>query len=1001
MSSYCSYECCICNADFKQKSHIEDHIKSKSHKKEAEIFSLKLEKLKESKLLKKYNSTDIKTIVDNLSFQKIETSTDISSEEENYMSISSKEAMKDAIHEIHNFLRNNGAGYGMNALKLFTLFYGLAKIEKNGHFEKTGLNNICKFSNIVKSFKKDKEITMDYLHNNIFNEIYENDKVNRMLVCEIPESITPNTIKTLVDQVNRLVCMESEMNFQLAGKIYEYFIGRDQTAISELGAYFTDRHITDYIYQNVHQPTLDENSNVESMIDMFGGSGGFTLGYVSHLIENYPDIDWSKQLNNIYHMDMNLDVVKYAMLELYCLTGEFPERDNLMTINSFQDDFVNQDGKMKFMNIYTNPPYGGDKINKSETVMHMELIKKTIENALKSKYKLRNLKAISKVDIEEKDKAKLAQYDTIYKKLKDIEKENKSKTVSLNNSSKRFQLYAKENKIDGSKCKDKEAVSFLMMMDLLEKGGTAVGVLKEGLFFDSKYAHLRKHCVENFNIEKIVSIDASQFENTTTKTSIIKFSNTGKTKKIKFYEMIVDKEDKTELVEKEDGTFDIDTIKDRIVGVSDKLVAEASYQDLVDNDFTFNYKKYNIKELKPGKGYKLVRLGEVSEIINGNQLDKNEFVNGKYPVYGGSIKPLGYHNNYNSENTIIITGTGTYGEIIYEKKKCWASQCFTITPFKDINFYYYLLTCLKKNIKYKARGSNQKFLRSNDFIDFKIPIPESDKKIKYWVDRINGPYNTIQDSKEKLVSLEEEVQSKIRKILQDNETEDVILGELCDFKSGVKFTMSQYYMKSGKYGYIRIQNLNDSINMIYLSDEGYSKCKNNLVSENDILLSDVTENTFVKIVPKEWNKFVNYGSVIRCFNHKINKMYLYYFFKSNEFNEKRICKESGSIQKHLTLGILNSIKITLPKNRKLIDTLNPLFDQIDKINEIILQQEKLYQQYLDELKNEAIINDDNNNLLETTSESKEENIFSKSIKKVSVIEKKNKKKKNKSKSISV
>ena len=47
-----------------------------------------------------------------------------------YDSISSKESMKDAIHEIHNFLRNNGAGYGMNALKLFTLFYGLAKIEK-------------------------------------------------------------------------------------------------------------------------------------------------------------------------------------------------------------------------------------------------------------------------------------------------------------------------------------------------------------------------------------------------------------------------------------------------------------------------------------------------------------------------------------------------------------------------------------------------------------------------------------------------------------------------------------------------------------------------------------------------------------------------------------------------------------------------------------------------------------------------------------------------------
>jgi hypothetical protein len=36
--------------------------------------------------------------------------------------VSNKEALKDKIHEIHNYLRNNGAGYGMNALKVFNLY---------------------------------------------------------------------------------------------------------------------------------------------------------------------------------------------------------------------------------------------------------------------------------------------------------------------------------------------------------------------------------------------------------------------------------------------------------------------------------------------------------------------------------------------------------------------------------------------------------------------------------------------------------------------------------------------------------------------------------------------------------------------------------------------------------------------------------------------------------------------------------------------------------------
>jgi hypothetical protein len=33
-------------------------------------------------------------------------------------SVSNKEALRDKIHEIHNYLRNNGAGYGMTALKI-------------------------------------------------------------------------------------------------------------------------------------------------------------------------------------------------------------------------------------------------------------------------------------------------------------------------------------------------------------------------------------------------------------------------------------------------------------------------------------------------------------------------------------------------------------------------------------------------------------------------------------------------------------------------------------------------------------------------------------------------------------------------------------------------------------------------------------------------------------------------------------------------------------------
>ena len=54
----------------------------------------------------------------------------MTSKQELSVSITNKNALKDKIHEIHNFIRNSGAGYGTTALKIFNLIYGLKRIEE-------------------------------------------------------------------------------------------------------------------------------------------------------------------------------------------------------------------------------------------------------------------------------------------------------------------------------------------------------------------------------------------------------------------------------------------------------------------------------------------------------------------------------------------------------------------------------------------------------------------------------------------------------------------------------------------------------------------------------------------------------------------------------------------------------------------------------------------------------------------------------------------------------
>ena len=287
-------------------------------------------------------------------------------------SISNKEALKDKIHEIHNYLRNNGAGYGMNALKVFNFLYGLKKIEEKKLLDKIKLKRPdCEFSYLLKLANENKDEKLsDLIRDKILDSINESS-IKNLLLYEIPTSMKGQSFSYLIKEINKITIIEKTCNVLLSGKIYEYFIGRDESAISELGAYFTDRHIVDYIYKKL-DPQINEDGSINSMIDMFGGSGSFTTGYINYLNDKYDNINWKDNLNKIYHFDMNEDVIKSAGLEFFCLTGVLPNmKDNLKYKNSFTDEFDNK----KYMNVITNPPYGGDKVVQSNAQIKKKKLK--------------------------------------------------------------------------------------------------------------------------------------------------------------------------------------------------------------------------------------------------------------------------------------------------------------------------------------------------------------------------------------------------------------------------------------------------------------------------------------------------------------------------------------------------------------------------------------------------------------------------------------------------
>ncbi len=230
---------------------------------------------------------------------------------------------------------------------------------------------------------------------------------------------------------------------------------------------------------------------------------------------------------------------------------------------------------------------------------------------------------------------RMKQLFDIKKQEKQDGKESDKTKVSIGNCSQRIQKYAFENKIEGN---DKESASLVLMMDLVDVDGTVIGVLKEGVFFNKTYADLRKCLLKKFNVREVISVPQDQFENTSTKTSIIIFDNTKKKiSKVKFYDLVVEKytQDKFEeidreiLIEPEDGSkkgskketrmikeIILTESKNDICGISDKLVVEVDVETILENPlYSLNSKDYNKREIIVGRDMNWLDWGMCVEAL--------------------------------------------------------------------------------------------------------------------------------------------------------------------------------------------------------------------------------------------------------------------------------------------------------------------------------------------------------------------------------------------------
>jgi restriction endonuclease S subunit len=988
------------------------------------------------------------------------------------MSISTREQLKDHIHSIHDFIRNSGAGYGITALKIFSFFYGLKIIEplvkrstltkcerkptcdeieyenENGDKDEDidkckvcRISSRCQFSNLRELCDEEDEYVIRDEINDILNLIKEQgkndraiDKLKYYIHYDLPYHVRDSIYVKIIDYVdqipinnnaynnNSIITQKYNENINLSGKLYEYFIGRDNNAISELGAYFTDRHITKYIINKIG-PVLNDDGSVKLMTDPFGGSGGFTLGYVEYM--NKLKVDWLKTIDDngnknyqrIHHFDMNDDVIKIAGLEFFTLVNKFPERSQYVCQNSFIEGFE----KPIYDYIFTNPPYGGDKINRSaEEINNNKLLvyiksilddldtvyddnqycnivnKMNIRGTHKKKiseYTIDNLTTILRklekreetdeindlTELLEKVKAIQNQIININKKNAVLIKKQKDSQVNYLTCSKFIKDYIKNNDITG--CNDKEACSLVLLMAALKQGGTCAGVLKEGVFFDNKYSSVRKHLVNNFTIKYIISIPSDQFENTTTKTSIIIFDNVMPNDEsiTVFYDLDVIKEPKDIYVELPDRTYALSKRKDDIIDVVEKEITRATKKQLCASTietkktkgvveqiekyyYSLSAKNYDmkLKNIECDDKYEMIKLADLCDYLGKSKrlasFGKEE---GRYNFYTSSDKVQKCDINDYKENSIII-GTGGHSCLHYDNNFSCSGDTLLLNSKKiDTRLVYFILRSNWNNFKKNMQGSTIKHVTKELVNNYLIPIPKTPELINQWITKISKPYDIINQKRKELLELEQQVKNEVKRIINEEECDNIKLGNLCDFNT----TMIKKNDNIKFINYIDISSVQGgSINNIKFMDKDYPSRAKRIIKKGDILYSSVRPNLKgYTLFNLEGDNYVCSTGFIVIRSVKINPYYVYTYITQQKITDILVKRATGSTYPSIKSADIESLDIPVPKDITLIKDLEPNINILNKLQDEIIETEKEYKKLLGELYEDTLKKIDNIN----------------------------------------
>jgi len=161
-----------------------------------------------------------------------------------------------------------------------------------------------------------------------------------------------NKHKEIMKIMNQIDIENVHLDIDLIGYLFEIHLKNAGSNKRDLGQFFTDRDITKYMVE-LCQPKINEDGLIETVCDPSMGSGGFLTSIVQYFNENYENINWKKQQQQIYGCDVDEFITALTKINLL-----FESKGTLFNNIQLRDSLSEDLMLTEYDIILANEPFG-------------------------------------------------------------------------------------------------------------------------------------------------------------------------------------------------------------------------------------------------------------------------------------------------------------------------------------------------------------------------------------------------------------------------------------------------------------------------------------------------------------------------------------------------------------------------------------------------------------------------------------------------------------------